>query len=80
MFDDVGCVMSEMTSDIKWNSEDQTLSGWMNVNGARVYICIPRDLIHSIPIYNDATEHEIESLKGDIIERLAPTFLGQAVE
>ena len=80
MFDVVGYVMSGMTSDIKWNSEDQTLSGWMNVNGARVYICIPRDLIHSIPIYNDATEQEIESLKSDIIERLAPTFSGKAVE
>jgi hypothetical protein len=40
----------------------------------------PRDLIHTIPIYNDAIESEIERFKDDIIEKLKPILLVQAAE
>jgi hypothetical protein len=62
--------MSEMASDIKWDPQRQMLAGWLNMRGARVHVSIPRDLIHSIPIYNDITEQEIGQFKYDIIERL----------
>ena len=62
--------MSEISSDIKWDSERQLLAGWINIQGTRVRVRIPRDLIHSIPIYNDITEKEIEQFKHDIVRRL----------
>ena len=62
--------MSEMASDIKWDPQRQMLAGWINIQGKRVQVRIPRDLIHSIPIYNDITEKEIEQFKDDIIKRL----------
>jgi hypothetical protein len=72
--------MSEASSAIHWNSEDQTLSGSVIVDGLPMQICIPRALIHSIPIYSDAVEWEIELFKGDIVERLKYKFLAQTAE
>jgi hypothetical protein len=62
--------MSTPQSDISWDAESQTLSGWTQFNGRRVQLHLPRKLIHSIPIYNDAVEWEIELHKDDIVDRL----------
>jgi hypothetical protein len=62
--------MSQTEPGIKWDAQQQILAGWVDIEGKRVRVCIPRDLIHSIPIYRDITEREIEQLKWDIVERL----------
>jgi hypothetical protein len=72
--------MSEAGSGIKWDSGLQALSGWTTWDNRRVRICIPRDLIHTISVYNDAIESEIEQFKDDITERLKPILMAQAAE
>jgi len=69
--------MFAFESDIKWCTKTQTLSGWTTVRGAQVHIRVPRDMIHSIPMYNDAVEWEIEQYKSDIIQRLGPYLVAQ---
>jgi hypothetical protein len=64
--------MSTPQSDIRWDAESQTLSGWILYNDRRVQFHVPREIIHSIPAYNDAVEWEIERHKDDILERLKP--------
>jgi hypothetical protein len=71
--------MSETQSDIRWYAETQTLSGWTQYNGRRVQFHVPRALIHSIPIYNDAVEWEIERNKDDILERLKPILSAKGI-
>ena len=70
--------MSEVATDIKWDSNLQALSGWAILNGKRAQVCIPRDLIHTISVYNDAIESEIEQFKDDILKRLSPVLLAKA--
>lgn len=64
-----------LDSEIEWDTRIQMLSGWVAWNGARIQVRIPRDLIHTIPFYNDAIESEIERFKDDILERLKPVIL-----
>ena len=68
--------MSALESDLKWCSETQTLSGWASVNGIRTHVSVPREMIHRLPVYNDAVEWEIERYKSDIIQRLQPLLTG----
>ena len=72
--------MFAFESDIKWCAKTQALSGWTTVNGTRVHVSIPRDMIHGIPIYNDAAEWEIERNKSDIIDRLKPYLVAQTAK
>ncbi|MCW5692488.1 MAG: hypothetical protein KIT48_08990 [Pseudolabrys sp.] len=59
--------------DLKWNPQLQMLTGYVTVNdGNRVPIEVPRELIHTITMYNDAIETEIEQYKEDIVSRLLP--------
>jgi hypothetical protein len=67
--------MLAFESEIEWSDELQTLSGWTTVNGNRIRVDIPRQLIHTLPIYNDAVGWEIERFKLDILERLKPQLL-----
>ncbi len=56
---------------LKWDEENQELSGWSVVNGQRTFVRIPRETIHSeLSIYNDAVGWEIERFKEDIAQRL----------
>ena len=72
----VRIVMAHFDSALKWNPQTQTLSGWTEIKGARVFVCVPRELIHSkLPIYNDAVGWEIDRFKNDIVERLIPYML-----
>jgi len=57
--------------EVRWNDETQTLAGIVELEGKRKYVSIPREIIHSIHIYNDAVGWEIERFKFDIIERLS---------
>jgi hypothetical protein len=43
--------------------------------GNRIHIRLSREMIHSIPIYNDAIGWEIERHKADIFERMKPDLL-----
>jgi hypothetical protein len=72
--------MFAFESEIKWCTKTQTLSGWTTVNGTQVHVSLPRNMIHRIPMYNDAIEREIEHYKSDIIERLKPYFVAQTAE
>jgi hypothetical protein len=47
------------------------------VNGDRFNFSVPRNMIHGIPMYNDAVEWEIEHYKNDIIDRLKAHLLAQ---
>jgi hypothetical protein len=69
--------MSEVQPNIVWDSKRQSLSGWILANGERVEVLVSRELVHSISIYNDAIEREIECFKDDIIERLKPILLSK---
>ena len=71
--------MSKVQSNVKWDSKSQTLSGWASIGENRIRVRIPRVVIHSISIYNDALEWEIERHKEDIIERLKPVLSNYVV-
>jgi hypothetical protein len=60
----------EFEPKIEWDGT--SLSRWAVVGGNRIHIQLPREMIHSIPIYNDAIGWEIERYKADIFERLKP--------
>ena len=65
--------MAHVDSTLKWDPDTQTITGWAEIRGERVFICVPREMIHSkLPIYNDAIERELEKFKNDIVERLMP--------
>jgi hypothetical protein len=72
--------MLAFESEVEWCEETQTLSGWTTVNGRRVRVDIPRHLIHTLPVYNDAVGWEIERFKLDILERLKPQLFARAAE
>jgi hypothetical protein len=58
----------EFESDIQWDGT--TLSRWAVVEGQRVQLNASREMIHRLPLYNDAVGWEIERHKNDIFERL----------
>ena len=72
--------MQAFESGIRWCEETQTLTGWVEVNGRNTFVTIPRDMIHTVSIYNDAVGWEIERFKLDIVERLKPHLSIVAVE
>ena len=74
IFDRLGTLVSvEFEPKIGWDGT--SLSRWAVIGGNRVHIKLPREMIHSIPIYNDAIGSEIERYKADIFERLKPKLL-----
>ena len=63
--------MIPFDGDLRWNHDTQELAGWVEVNGERVFVRVPRDLIHTkLPVYSDAVEWEIDRFKDDIVRRL----------
>jgi hypothetical protein len=54
--------------EIEWNGRELSITVRTDIGS--VLCTIPRDTIHSIPIYNDAVSWEIERNKADIFERL----------
>lgn len=70
----MGAFMSvEFEPEIEWDGK--SLSRWAVIKGNRIHIRLSREMIHSIPIYNDAIGWEIERYKADIFERLKPDLL-----
>ena len=63
----------EFEPEIEWDGT--SLSRWAVIRGNRIHIRLPREMIHSIPIYNYAIGWEIERYKADIFERLKPKLL-----
>jgi hypothetical protein len=63
----------EFEPEIEWDG--QSISRWAIIDGKRIQVRLPRDLIHSITIYNDAIDREIERDKEDIFEKLKPSIL-----
>jgi len=61
--------------ELKWDAQVQMLTGFLVQEGSQLSLQIPRDLIHTITMYNDATESEIEKFKEDIAARLLPHIL-----
>ena len=66
--------MRNSTMNLQWSDESQTLSGIVEINGTATYVSIPRAMVHTIHIYNDAVGWEIERFKQDIVERLKHTL------
>jgi len=65
---------------LRWRESSQSLEGWTNVDGRKLYVRISREMVHSLSIYNDAVGWEIERFKDDIVQRLATCALQQAAE
>ena len=63
----------EFEPKIEWDGT--SLSRWAVIGGNRIQVHLTREMIHSIPIYNDAIGWEIERYKADIFERLKPKIL-----
>lgn len=60
----------EFETEITWDGN--SLLVWATVNGERIRVRIPCEVVHTLPMYNDATEKEIEYGKQEIFERLKP--------
>jgi hypothetical protein len=67
-------------SALHWREETQTLEGWTLLGGRKIYARVPREMVHSLAMYNDSLGWEIEQFKDDIIQRLAPSLLQDAAE
>jgi hypothetical protein len=65
---------------LQWRPDTQTLEGWTECEGRKIHVRIPREMIHSLLMYNDALEWEIEWHKDDIVQRLGSNILQQAAE
>ena len=63
----------EFEPKIEWDGT--SLSRWAVIGGNRIQVHLTREMIYSIPIYNDAIGWEIERYKADIFERLKPKIL-----
>jgi hypothetical protein len=59
-----------LLESIAWNGD--VLTAIIATDGRRVTCSIERDAIHTLPMYNDAVEWEIERHKIDIFDRLKP--------
>jgi hypothetical protein len=64
----------EFESDIQWDGT--TLSRWAVIDGQRIQLNASREMIHRLPLYNDAVSWEIERHKNDIFDRLKSELLG----
>jgi hypothetical protein len=62
--------MSLEIESIVWDGQE--IIAVLRTEGARVTYTVPRDIIHTIPIYNDAVSWEIDRYKSDIFQRLQP--------
>ena len=65
---------------LRWREATQTLEGWTEFGGRKIYVRITREMVHSLSVYNDAVGWEIERFKDDIVQRLAPSLLQEAAE
>jgi hypothetical protein len=66
----------EFDPEITWDG--RMLSGWAVVEGDRVQFRATRGMIHSIPIYSDLLDWEIESHKDAIFERVREALLSKS--
>jgi hypothetical protein len=65
-------------NEIKWDGK--SLSVFAVTHRGRVLCKVPRDTIHMLRIYNDATEREIERDRQDIFERLRPALVAKIIQ
>ena len=63
----------EFEPEIEWDG--QFLLRWAIVDGKRTQVRVSCEMIHGLPMYNDAIEREIQRDKEDIFERLKPSIL-----
>jgi hypothetical protein len=68
----------QFEDEIEWDGKN--LSVWATTHFGRVLCEIPRDTIHMLSIYNDATEREIKRDRQDIFERLRPALVAKIVQ
>jgi hypothetical protein len=72
------------TADIQFGSEiewdGKSLSVWAATHRGRISCEVPRDTIHMLSIYNDATEREIKRDRQDIFERLRPALVAKIAQ
>jgi hypothetical protein len=62
--------MSLEIESIVWDG--QQLIAVLRTEDARMTYTVQRDIIHTIPIYNDAVGWEIDRYKADIFRRVQP--------
>jgi hypothetical protein len=67
----------QFDNEIAWDGE--RLSVLAVTHRGRIVCEIPRDTIHMLSIYNDATEREIKRDRQDIFERLRPALVAKVV-
>lgn len=68
----------EFEPEITWDGN--AILRWAIVNGERIQIRIPREVVHTLPMHNDALEREIDRDKEEIFERLKPKLLADLSE
>jgi hypothetical protein len=68
----------QFENEIEWNG--RSLSAWAVTPRGRVLCEIPRDTIHMLSIYNDATEREIKRDRQDIFKRLRPALVAKIAQ
>jgi hypothetical protein len=68
----------QFENEIEWDGD--SLSVWAVTHRGRIGCEIPRNTIHMLSIYNDATEREIKRDRQDIFERLRPALVAKIVQ
>ena len=65
----------QFENEIEWDGK--SLSVWAVTHRGRLLCEVPRDTIHMLSTYNDATEREIERDRQDIFERVRPALVAK---
>jgi hypothetical protein len=65
----------QFEDEIEWDGTNLTV--WAATPRGRVLCEVRRDTIHTLSIYNDAIEREIERDRHDILERLRPAIVAK---
>jgi hypothetical protein len=68
----------QFENEISWNGS--SLLVWAVTHRGRILCEVPRNTIHSLSIYNDAIEREIERDRQDIFERLRPALVAKIAQ
>ena len=69
--------MTEVRIEDHIHWDGYQLSVWVNVGARRVFCLVPRDTIHSVPMFNDALTREIARDRLEIVDRLRPWILAK---
>ena len=64
---------TQLENDVRWDGE--CIVVWALSDRGRVECKIPRNTIHSIPLFADAITREIDRDRNEIVERLRPILL-----